>query len=128
LRQQIRLGGIHGGTRLRARVAEHRGQTIYSPRRRDWRQLLREIGGRGRKGSTVSYYDYFVDGANQADAKLVAARSMSSGDFAKVVYDAATDGADRLRYLVGDDSRGFIRAKQEMSDQYYVEFMRSQFS
>jgi len=53
---------------------------------------------------------------------------MSSGDFAKVVYDAATDGADRLRYLVGDDSRGFIRAKQEMSDQYYVEFMRSQFS
>jgi hypothetical protein len=29
---------------------------------------------------------------------------------AQILYDAATDGTDQLRYLVGDDSRGFIKA------------------
>jgi hypothetical protein len=51
----------------------------------------------------------------------------ASGDVAQVIYSAAIDGTDRLRYLVGDDSRGFIKARHEMSDQDYVTFMRSHF-
>ena len=38
------------------------------------------------------------------------------------------DGTDRLRYLVGDDACRFIKALSEMSDQDYVNFMRSQFA
>jgi hypothetical protein len=59
---------------------------------------------------------------------MTAARTTSSNDVAKIIYEAATDGTDRLRYLVGDDSRGFIKARQEMSDQDYVDFMRSRFA
>lgn len=47
---------------------------------------------------------------------MTAAGTMSAGGVARDIYEVATDGTDRLGYLVGDDSRGFIRARQEMSD------------
>jgi NAD(P)-dependent dehydrogenase (short-subunit alcohol dehydrogenase family) len=77
--------------------------------------------------TAVAEYDEFIDGTNKAFARMAAARTISSHDVALVIYGAATDGADRLRYLVGDDTRGFINARQNMSDQAYVEFMRSHF-
>ncbi len=58
---------------------------------------------------------------------MTAARSTSAEDVARTILGAATDGTDRLRYLVGDDSRGFVRARREMPEQGYVEFMRSHF-
>jgi hypothetical protein len=33
-----------------------------------------------------------------------------AGEVAQVILTAATDGSDQLRYLVGHDTRGFIRA------------------
>jgi hypothetical protein len=33
-----------------------------------------------------------------------------------------------LRYLVDDDARDFIKARRELPDQDYVDFMRSRFS
>jgi len=77
--------------------------------------------------SVVADYDEFIDSTKKAFSRMAAARTMSSNDVAQVIYGAATDGTDRLRYLVGDDSRGFINARQNMSDQDYVEFMRSHF-
>ncbi len=76
---------------------------------------------------SLSDYDDFVTRANAAFASMVAARVMSADEVAQAVYDAATDGTDRLRYLVGDDSRGFIKARREMAEQDYVDFMRSRF-
>jgi NAD(P)-dependent dehydrogenase (short-subunit alcohol dehydrogenase family) len=75
----------------------------------------------------ISDYDEFIARTQEAFAKMTAARSMSAADIAQVIYEATTDGTNRLRYLVGDDSRGFIKAKQELSDQDYIEFMRSHF-
>jgi NAD(P)-dependent dehydrogenase (short-subunit alcohol dehydrogenase family) len=81
-----------------------------------------------RAGITpIADYDAFIARTNKAFAGMVAARSMSSEDVARVAYEAATDGTNRLRYLIGDDSRGFIRARREMPDQDYVDFMRSKF-
>ena len=60
-------------------------------------------------------------------AGMVAARSMGAADVADVVFQAATDGSDRLRYLVGDDARGFVRARRELAEDDYVAFMRRQF-
>ena len=48
---------------------------------------------------------------------MTSARTISSDDIARVIYDAAADGTDRLRYLVGDDTRSFVHARQEMPDQ-----------
>jgi len=77
--------------------------------------------------SSLTDYDDFVERTNQAFARMTAARTMTSGEVAQVIYEAATDGTDRLRYLVGNDARGYIQAKQTMSDEEYVAFMRSQF-
>ncbi len=77
---------------------------------------------------TLADYDAFLDHAKRAFADMVVARMMSASDVAAVIYEAATDGSDRLRYLVGDDARGFIKARTELDDQAYVRFMRSHFA
>jgi short-subunit dehydrogenase len=79
------------------------------------------------KDPSLRSYDGFVTRTHEAFAQMAAARTISAEDVAKVVYDAATDGTGRLRYLVGDDARGFIKARQELPDQDYVERMRSWF-
>jgi len=77
--------------------------------------------------SLVDYED-FVKRTNASFARMTAARTITSDDVARMIYTAATDGTDRLRYLVGDDARGFIKAWDEMSNEDYVKFMRSKFA
>jgi NAD(P)-dependent dehydrogenase (short-subunit alcohol dehydrogenase family) len=72
-------------------------------------------------------YQEFVQRTAEAFAGMSAARLLDSSDVAEVVYEAATDGTTRLRYLVGHDTRGFIKARAELSDQDYVDFMRDHF-
>jgi NAD(P)-dependent dehydrogenase (short-subunit alcohol dehydrogenase family) len=87
---------------------------------------VRSMQGYARNPA-VADYDAFVERTNAAFAKMVAARATSSDDVAKVIFEAATDGTARLRYLIGDDARGFVKARREMADQDYVDFMRSRF-
>lgn len=75
----------------------------------------------------IADYDAFVAHTQAAFAAMTKARTMSSDDVARTIAEAATDGSDRLRYLVGDDSRGFIKARRELSEPDYIAFMRSQF-
>jgi NAD(P)-dependent dehydrogenase (short-subunit alcohol dehydrogenase family) len=77
--------------------------------------------------TSLASYDSFVANTNQAFAEMVAARKIDATDVAQVIYDAATDGTDQLRYLIGDDSRGFIKARREMADQDYIDYLRSWF-
>ena len=72
-------------------------------------------------------YRAFMQRSAEAFSRMSAARLIDSDDVAKVVYEAATDGTERLRYLVGNDTRGFIKARAELPDQEYVEFIRSHF-
>ena len=73
-------------------------------------------------------YEGFIADTRKAFAGMVAARSISAEDVAWVVFEAATDRSTQLRYLVGHDARNFIKAKRELSDQEYVDFMRSHFT
>jgi len=73
-------------------------------------------------------YGPFVTRTNEIFNGLRQARMMSADDVAQVIYAATTDGTAQLRYPVGDDSRGIMKALQELPDQQYVEFMRSRFS
>ena len=77
--------------------------------------------------TSLASYDSFVANTNQAFAEMVAARKIDATDVAQVIYDAATDGTDQLRYLIGDDSRGFIKARRGMADQDYIDYLRSWF-
>jgi NAD(P)-dependent dehydrogenase (short-subunit alcohol dehydrogenase family) len=72
-------------------------------------------------------YQPFIQRSTEAFSRMSAGRLIDSGDVARVVYEAATDGSDRLRYLVGNDTRGFIKARAELQDQEYVDLLRSHF-
>ena len=72
-------------------------------------------------------YAGFITQARSAFDSMVAARSISAEDVAWTIREAASDGSRQLRYLVGHDARNFIKAKRELSDQEYVDFMGSHF-
>ena len=77
--------------------------------------------------SGLKDYQPFIQRSTEAFSRMTAARLIDSDDVAKVVYEAATDGTDRLRYLVGNDTRGFIKARAELPDQEYVDLLRGHF-
>jgi NAD(P)-dependent dehydrogenase (short-subunit alcohol dehydrogenase family) len=72
-------------------------------------------------------YDGFVERTAAAFGALAAASTIHADDVAALIHEAATDGTDQLRYLIGDDSRGFVQARRTLSDQEYIEFMRAKF-
>jgi NAD(P)-dependent dehydrogenase (short-subunit alcohol dehydrogenase family) len=78
--------------------------------------------------SGIDDYDPFVQRTLEAFSNMAAASSISAHEVAQVIFGAVTDDTDRLRYLVGNDERGFIKARRTLDDQEYMEFMRVQFS
>jgi NAD(P)-dependent dehydrogenase (short-subunit alcohol dehydrogenase family) len=75
----------------------------------------------------IADYDAFVADTQVAFGRMLAARMMDATEVAQVAYTAATDGTDQLRYLVGDDARGFVKARRAMSEPDYTAFMRAHF-
>ncbi|HSY19199.1 MAG TPA: SDR family oxidoreductase [Candidatus Acidoferrales bacterium] len=73
-------------------------------------------------------YDAFIADTNAVFAGLRAARRATEEDVAKVIFEAATDGTDRLRYVATADIRPLVEARRETSEQEYITFMRSRFS
>ncbi|MDB5978770.1 MAG: family oxidoreductase [Nevskia sp.] len=78
--------------------------------------------------ASLADYDAFVANTNAIFDRMRGGRMMSADDVAQVIHQAATDGTSQLRYLVGDDNRGLIQARRELSDQGYVDFMRERFT
>ena len=76
---------------------------------------------------SLTDYDTFVASMNAIFDGMRSARMTSAEEVAQVIYDAATDGTDRLRYIIGNDIPPFIKARRQMSDQDYVDFMGSRF-
>ncbi|KAI0070697.1 3-oxoacyl-reductase [Panus rudis PR-1116 ss-1] len=73
-------------------------------------------------------YGPFVQSTMEHFGKLVEGDLASSEDVAKSIHDAATDGTERLRYYVGQDDRGWLKARYETtSDDEYVTYMHSYF-
>ena len=62
---------------------------------------------------SLTNYDDFVLRTNQAFARMTAARTMSSDDVAKVIYEAEPDGMERLRYLAGTMPAASLRPKEK---------------
>ncbi|WP_342362236.1 SDR family oxidoreductase [Terrarubrum flagellatum] len=85
---------------------------------------------RDRKASdsALSDYDAFIQQTGESFARLRTGLAISADDVARVIFEAATDGSDRLRYLIGDDFNGFVRARREMAEEDYIAFMRKRFS
>jgi len=77
----------------------------------------------------ASLVDYaaFVTRTNAVFASLRAARLATEEDVAKVIFEAATDGTNQLRYVATADIAPLVKARRETSEQEYIAFMRARF-
>ena len=84
-------------------------------------------GREAAQNASLKDYDAFVARTNAIFAGLRAARLASEEDVAEVMFEAATDGTDRLRYLATADIAPLVKARRETSEPEYIALMRSQF-
>lgn len=73
-------------------------------------------------------YESFVAHANAVFAGLRASRLATEEDVAEVIFTAATDGKDQLRYVATTDIIPWVKARRETSESEYLALMRSQLS
>ncbi|KAF7306368.1 3-oxoacyl-(Acyl-carrier-protein) reductase [Mycena indigotica] len=90
----------------------------------------RFVAGAGAQEPAVAkVYADIVQKTRESFAKMQAGPMISSADVADTIYAAATDGSDRLRYLVGHDARGFLAARYgARDDAEYMAAMRVHFA
>jgi hypothetical protein len=77
----------------------------------------------------VAPADYlpFIRAAGDVFAQLRASRAgATSEQVARVIFEAATDGTDQLRYVATDDIGPWVAARRETSETAYMAFMRAQ--
>ncbi|WP_437314836.1 SDR family oxidoreductase [Sorangium sp. So ce385] len=82
-----------------------------------------------RQTAPIADYAPFVDGAGRLFAELVQARDGATSEgVARVIFEAATDGADRLRYLGTENIAPLVAARRQTSEDAYIALMRSRFA
>ena len=74
-----------------------------------------------------SDYDEFVTSYGAAMARLPAPSLTPATKVAQEFYRVPTDGKDTLRYLVGNDTQGFMAARDSLSSDEYSSFMGERF-
>jgi len=73
-------------------------------------------------------YGSFLETAGRAFTSMVADTMMTADEVATVVHAAVTDGTDKLRYIVGQDHRGFLAAQTDKPYDGYLAHQRDFFS
>jgi NAD(P)-dependent dehydrogenase (short-subunit alcohol dehydrogenase family) len=75
--------------------------------------------------ATPSDYDPFIAGAAAVFDQLRQNRGLATSEqVANVIYDAATDGTDRLRYVATEDIKPLVEKRRGSSEEEYMAFMR----
>ena len=73
-------------------------------------------------------YEPFTQAAGKLFAGMIAQKSVTAAEVARVIYQAATDGTDTLRYAIGNaDFMQRLSARQQLPDQEYVNSVRAGF-
>lgn len=90
-----------------------------------------DFGGRSldlQHNPELSEYNDFVNFFMQAMAKVSNPENLSTPDIiADVIYKAATDEKDTLRYRAGADAEQLLTARANMTDEEFFGMMKSQF-
>jgi len=79
------------------------------------------------RNAAIPDYDGFISRAAAANAAIAARRMVTSAEVAELIHAAATDGTRRLRYVIGEDTGNFLKARSEMSEEDFNAFMRGRF-
>jgi len=75
--------------------------------------------------ATPSDYDLFTAGAAAVFDQLRQNRGLATSEqVANVIYNAATDGTDKLRYVATEDIKPFVEKRRGSSEEEYMAFMR----
>ncbi|HEV2802261.1 MAG TPA: SDR family NAD(P)-dependent oxidoreductase [Pyrinomonadaceae bacterium] len=77
--------------------------------------------------ASLPEYAAFVSATEAVFDGLRSARLASEEDVANVIYEAATDGTARLRYVATEDIRPLVAARREISEEDYIKVMREKF-
>ncbi|HEY5748613.1 MAG TPA: SDR family oxidoreductase [Chryseolinea sp.] len=74
----------------------------------------------------IADYDHFKSVTGKLFDTLRGMRLVSAEEVADVIYKAATDGTDTLRYTVGnDDFKARIKARESLPDQEYINSIKN---
>jgi NAD(P)-dependent dehydrogenase (short-subunit alcohol dehydrogenase family) len=84
-------------------------------------------GSEAVENGVILDYDHFVAHTNTVFEGLRDVRLATEEDVAKVIYQAATDGTNRLRYVATEDIKPMVKARRETSEDEYIAFMRTRF-
>jgi NAD(P)-dependent dehydrogenase (short-subunit alcohol dehydrogenase family) len=77
---------------------------------------------------SIPDYASFTSATLAVFDRLRSSRVAAEEDVAKVIFEAATDGSDRLRYVATEDIKPLVAARRETSEAEYIKFMREQFN
>ena len=76
-------------------------------------------------------YAPFLKKASEAFGRMLANARTSSEQVTRTIFEAASDRKDRLRYFIGEESRGILKAKfgerDIKADEEYIASMRKCF-
>jgi NAD(P)-dependent dehydrogenase (short-subunit alcohol dehydrogenase family) len=84
-------------------------------------------GAEASQNGTIADYDAFAARTQAVFAGLRSARLATEEGVARVIYEAATDGTDRLRYVATEDIKPLVSARRESSEDAYIALMRARF-
>ncbi len=74
--------------------------------------------------SSLKVYDELIAGMMEMFDDPERQKKYSSAEqIAEVIYEAATDGKDNLRYVAGEDAKEMYGLRNELGDQKYMEAM-----
>ena len=89
-----------------------------------------DFGGRSldfQHNESLTEYNEFVGGVMNTFQKMMNPEAMSTpGLIADVIYQAATDGSNRLRYRAGADAEQLLTAREQMDDTAFIDMMKGQ--
>lgn len=73
-------------------------------------------------------YSDFLNETNALFSSLGSENVASANDVAGTIFNAVTDGTHQLRYIAGPDIVSMIEARDQRTDQEYVDFLRGMFA
>ncbi|MDC0668876.1 SDR family oxidoreductase [Nannocystis radixulma] len=86
-------------------------------------------GEEAAHAAAISDYDAFLAHAGAVFERLRSDRNLATVDqVADVIFTAATDDSDRLRYVATPDILPLVEARRQTSEEAYMAFMRERFA
>ncbi|TBO36433.1 SDR family oxidoreductase [Pedobacter kyonggii] len=86
-----------------------------------------DFAGRSLQGGMHDAYAQLVAKVSEGYSEEQLANYTKAEDVAQIIYDAATDDKEQLRYFAGNDAIGLYRERLELTPEGQFEKTRSQF-